>query len=186
MTIRDIVDPLAKLLDDGAQSEFFLESDTNNQFARRNYIRNTFSCMEGSIWLLKEVCLKATDSNGRKAKISVGEFLILSETNYELKSNGEIKKNQKKLKFTDNIKFTFLMINKLFKMEIDLNVGSKSWEELLEAINIRNRIIHPKGVESLTISDEEIKICQNAVSWYNSKIHQFIQKLLDKSSHQNL
>lgn len=181
MTIGQIKDSLMPMLEDAAEAESNLDKNPKSQFARRTYIRSIFSCLEGTVWILKDVCFKAKPTSGKRT-MSVAEFSLLKEVSYELKNNGEIGTSAKFLRLPDNIRFTFKTINKLFKSEIDLGIGKKSWNEFLEALEVRNRITHPKQATSFIITDKEIEACKNTSSWFNELTHQSIKAFMSVSS----
>ncbi|KUJ51825.1 hypothetical protein [Chryseobacterium sp. JAH] len=171
MKVGDIKKGLEPLLDDAFESEELLSKNRNSQFYRRVYIRSLFAYVEGSIWVMKQVCLKAKSIDGIQRKINISEYSILTEESYELKGNGDIKTGSKAINILDNIKFTFKTINKLFNGNLDFGVGSTNWEKLIIAKNVRNRITHPKNEKDMIISDDEILICEEVCSWFNILIH---------------
>ena len=181
MTIGQIKNSLLSILEDASEAELFLEANPESQFARRTYIRSIFSSIEGTIWILKDVCLNTKTIDGKR-KISLAEYAILKEISFELKNNGEIKTSTKFLKLTDNIKFTFSLLNKLFNLEIDLDVGSKNWSYFLETIEIRNRITHPKKPTSFIIEDSEILKCKHTSNWFNELTHKSMLGFLNSNN----
>ncbi|MGH1519868.1 hypothetical protein [Chryseobacterium sp. JK1] len=179
MKIGTIKKGLELLLEDGAESEKILSENRDSQFFRRIYIRSVFTTIEGSIWVLKQVCLKAKSIDGTKRKINISEYMILAEESYDLKGNGDIKITSKTINLLDNIKFTFRTINRLFKGEINIGVGTKSWESLIIAKNIRNRITHPKSETDMIISDNEITVCEEVSSWFINLVFECFKLFLN-------
>lgn len=184
MDIGTIKNGLKPLLDDAFESEKILSENRSSQFLRRVYIRSVFAYIEGSIWILKQVCLKAKSMDGAKRKISISEYTILTEETYTLKGNGDIKTVSTSINLLDNIKFTYKTINRLFKGEINIGVGTIAWDNLIKAKSMRNRITHPKNNIDMTISDDEIDICEIVCSWHNELVHECF-KLFVESGNQN-
>ena len=180
MKLKDVTKPLLILLEDAYSSEQFLEHN-DTQFARRAYIRSTFAYIEGAAWILKQTCLKAKPISGSR-RMSPAEYALLSEETYELKSNGKPKTQTKFLRLPDNLKFTFHLINKLFKANIDLGVGKKEWDSFLKALEIRHRVTHPKETKAFEISNREIQICKEVCSWFNDLVHSFFDSISQISS----
>ncbi len=185
MKLRDIKKSLNPLLEDAFESEILLNSNKSSQFARRTYVRTLFSYIEGTIWILKQVCLNAEAPKSNVRSIEIGELLILREEMFELKSNGSIKKTALHLNLLDNLKFIFKTLNRLFVGHIELGTGTANWTNLIEAKKIRNRITHPKDSESFEISDEEIKLCQEVCSWFNILIKKSFDSWVNTSQNQN-
>lgn len=178
ITFGPFRDSLIALMEDAHWAEDYLTANRTSQVARRNFIRCTFSYFEGTIWLFKQIILEAKPPKGIRT-ISTGEFVLLNEVSHQLNENGEISTSPLRLKLKDNFRFTFKTINKVFKRQIDIGVGKPQWNDFLEAIKIRNRITHPKKNQDLEISDPEIKLCENTMSWFNellaSTINEFFK-----------
>lgn len=183
MKFGQIKDSLMVLLNDAIEAEDFLDAKPKSQFARRTYIRTFFSYMEGAIWILKKVCFNAKPNSGMRT-MTVAEFSLLREESYELKNNGDTKTSTRFLRFPDNMKFTFKTINKLFNSNIDLEVGKNNWNEFIQASEIRNRITHPKKVDSLNVTDKEIETCKQACNWFNDLCAESIKAFFKNSSSQ--
>jgi hypothetical protein len=184
MKIGDIKNPIMAVLHDAHQAEIYLDENPDSQFARRTYIRSTFAAIEGCIWILKMVCLNSKPINGIRT-MSVAEFALLKEESYELKNNGEVSTSPKFLKLADNVKFTFKAINKGFKAEIDLEVGGAKWNYFLQAITIRNRITHPKNTKEIDIGENEIELCKEVISWFNTLIASCFDAFVKSSNYKD-
>lgn len=180
MKMRDIKEPMLKLLEDAAEAEALLD-EKDTQFFRRAYIRSIFALIEGTIWLIKQVCLKAKPHRGHRF-IDVAEYALLTDQSYELKNNGEPSVQTKYLKLPDNLRFTAKVVQRLFQATLDLGVGTTKWENFLKSVRVRNRITHPKTAEELTIKDDEISLCKEVSSWFNDLVYAFFQGVLTTSA----
>jgi hypothetical protein len=83
------------------------------------------------------------------------------------------------------VKFTFKTINRLFNGKINSGVGTVSWDNLIKAKNIRNRITHPKSEIDMIISDDEIVICEEVCSWFNNLVHDCFKLFVDSGKKSN-
>ena len=128
MKLGDIIQPILKLLEDGAYAESLLKNNTHTQFARRAYVRSLSSQIEGIVWLLKQTCLKLTLSQGAK-RISLEDYLIITEQAYDIKNNGDISLQTKFFKLPQNLRFTIKIINRLFGMQLDLQIETIKWQK---------------------------------------------------------
>lgn len=180
MKMRDIQQPMLKLIEDAAEAEALL-AEKDSQFFRRAYIRSVFASIEGITWLIKQVCLKAQSPKGPR-RISLAEYALLSDQTYELKNNGEPSVQTKFLKLADNLRFTAKVVARLFGITLELGVGTITWEKFVKAISVRNRITHPKAAEEMTISDEDISLCKDVSGWFNDLVHSFMQGVLTASA----
>ena len=168
------------ILDDALWAERLLEKE-DNQFSRRAYVRNIFGMIEGSIWVIKQTILIAAKDTGMVKLIPVAEYALLSDNAYELKNNGEPKVQIKYLKLPENIKFTFKIIEKYLRIDLNLGIGTIAWENFLQAQEIRNKITHPKKSTEFEVSDKDIAIAKEVSSWFNDLIVGFFNGLSNNS-----
>lgn len=175
MKLTDVVEKFMPMVDDARWAEAALVKE-DSQYTRRAYIRSMFALIEGTIWVLKQSLLQALDEENT-IHLSPGEREMLSDTTYELKSNGQIKEQTKYLKLTDNLKFTYSMLAKYTPINMKLETSTVEWENFITAINIRNRITHPKTPDDISISDKEIQLCKHVTSWHNITITLTINNL---------
>lgn len=170
------------LLADHKQCEALLKADIESQFLRRTYCRSAFAVIEGCIHLVKSatynfnaglvafVDLLAAYGVKLKAPIfsdvvPLGEAALLCERNPEVKSNGDIRQGVRFLDFERNFRFTFVMATRVFKVSCLPDYSKPDWRGLLDAVEVRNRITHPKADASLDISDEELAKIAGALQW---------------------
>ena len=179
MKLGDITRPMVRLLDDAQTAETYLDQ-TDSQFARRAYIRSIFASLEGTLWLLKQVCLKVPTVSGPR-RFDPAEYALLQDQTYDLKNNGETSIQTKFLRLPDNLRFTFRVFNRLFGAQVDLGVSGAPWSAFLKALDVRHRITHPKKVDELDITDDELKLCREVSSWFNETIHATIQAIVAAS-----
>lgn len=179
MKLGDVTQPMVKLLDDAHAAETYLDQN-DTQFARRAYIRSIFASLEGIVWLLKQVCLNVPNVSGPR-KFHPAEFALLQDQTYDLKNNGETSTQTNFLRLPDNLRFTFRVFNRLFQAQIDLGVRGAPWDKFLRSLDVRHRITHPKKVDELDISDQEIELYRKVSSWFNETIHKAVQAILEAS-----
>ena len=180
MKLGEVKDRLMPMIEDAHWAEQTLDVD-DSQFTRRAYVRNLFAMIEGCIWALKETVLRAPVQEGRTKRLLPGEYELLSDKSYELKSNGQVREQTKYLRLPENVRFTFAVLSKYFGTECNLGVGTSSWSDFLAAQEIRNRITHPKTTAEFSISDEEITTCRDVCSWFNNLILDFFNGLIATS-----
>jgi hypothetical protein len=177
MTIGDFAVPLRKLLEDATAAEEYLEQQ-DSQFARRAYIRSVFAYVEGTVWLIKQTCLRAVVES-KVSALSLPEQALLADVVYDLKSNGEPYEQQKFLRLPDNLRFAVRVVNRLCHSSVDLEVGSVRWERFLKVLDTRHQITHPKNATGIDVADEEIKLAIEACGWFNETMQKIYQAFED-------
>ena len=179
MKMSEITEPLVALIDDTIEAQN-LASSRDDGFSRRTYVRCLFTYIEGTVWLTKMACLRATCDPCRR--ISQPELdALLQDQAHEVDNRGEIVQKKKFIPVASNLRFACKTFNSLFDGDIELHLGEKQWNNFLTAIEIRNRITHPKSIADLKISDEEFELCRNSVCvWFNFIAHRVLKILSEK------
>ena len=173
MKLGEVIDPLLKVLEDAHAAEKYLD-ENDTQFARRAYIRSVFASIEGIIWIFKQTFLKIALEKSAK-KFTVAEYSLLSDKTYDLTDKGEPREQQKFLRLPENVKFTIRIFNRIFSSSLDIEVGDKDWADFKAAIEIRNRLAHPKKANDIDVSDKEIQVVKAACGWFNELTHNCIK-----------
>lgn len=146
--LKDDVDRCGNTLDFGN-----LESE-EDEFWRRMYVRSAFACIEGMTYRLKQVAHAA--HNSKKCTFSEKELPLIKE--------------EKFLRFMDNIEFVFKITARAIDSEHKLAVGDNEWDLLRKASKIRDRLTHPKTTRDLFVSVDELHIVGRAFDWLSVQI----------------
>lgn len=132
-----------------------------NQADRRSFVRNVFSCIEGSTYAFKAWALDINPDS-----LTHQEVDVIKEKVSFLNHNGEAETQTLKIQTLPNIDFSFKILSKVMNIENPLDKSNHGWEQLRKAIKIRHRLTHPKSAEDLTISNEEMILLSHAVLFY--------------------
>lgn len=138
----------------------------NSPILKRSVARASFAFIEGIIYQVKKKALEQYKSN--KEIFSIGEFSLLNEISFEIDDAGKVKERQKFISTIPNIKFTFTAFAKAFACDFTIDYGKKGWACLDKAYKIRNRLMHPKNINELQISKEDLKTIAYASNWFVS------------------
>ena len=55
---------------------------------------------------------------------------------------------------------------KSFGSEFKLNLSGQGWQSLCKSVKVRDRLMHPKELSDLEVSDEEILYTKKAIDWF--------------------
>jgi hypothetical protein len=91
--------------------------------------------------------------------------MLRGET-YELDDSGDVPTKPQFQQLTRRLRFSFRSFARTYGIPFSLNVGSDGWRLFREAVDIRNRITHPKQPADLDVSDDDLEVCRKAHSWY--------------------
>lgn len=144
--------------------EFIRIDKVNNQFYRRLLLRNTFSVIETHLFILKELIIEFADVMTNPV-LSWQELSILNEQKTLLDARGEIKLVSEFQKFEPNLRFILNLYSKVFNAARP-DYGNHKFMKLIALNGRRNEVTHPKTVESLIISNQELSDIIDAMSWF--------------------
>ena len=170
MTFEELKSSVVLLFEDVAEAENRLDADST-QFNRRTYIRTGFAAFEGTVWILKQLCLTThhylveVHNHNHPKRLTAPELAIAEEISYFLK-DGKPSAVPSFIKPKDNFRFAIDLTGRLFDLNISVDTSSSCWRDMKTFIEIRNRITHPKR-DSLTVTDNEIDLCGEVAEWFN-------------------
>ncbi|MGE3771159.1 MAG: hypothetical protein AB7G06_09445 [Bdellovibrionales bacterium] len=126
---------------------------------KRDLVRATFAAIEGSLFILK---------NGLKTYIEAFKprtphlLSVLDEETWFVNDKGDISKAKKFVPITNQIKLIAKVLSQHLPKQDYEHIGYKS---LVESIDVRNRLTHPKSLSDLNVSDAEVRSCNAALFW---------------------
>jgi hypothetical protein len=130
------------------------------QAERRILVRSIFAFFEAIAFVLKSSALMTNS-----AILKPEEIALAKEEDYELSDNGEVEIRKAKLRFKPNLLFAFKIAAKCNQINFKLSVNCHQWEALLRSIKVRDRLMHPKKSEDMTVTEKEIEAAQIAYEW---------------------
>ena len=159
---------LRLLLDLKKAQEYFREDKT--QYSKRCYVRTLFAAIEGTLYCFKQLLLK---------KYKLEPTTLNDKEALKLEKDEQGKPY---LNLLSGIEFTIPLVDRVFKTEMNLETGGNLWEYLKESNDIRNRITHPKDINTFDITDDEIKIIDDVADWYLNLSNHTLKSFLDKET----
>ncbi len=164
--------------------ETLLEGSGDDQFLRRCFVRSAFALIEAHISFLKEmthnlavqmiVPLQEHLGSTRfkcpvhliNQRITSSEIALLRDEGVQIKENGEIESSRALVDFKRHLKFCLRSSCRIFGVEFLWDFKRDlGWTALMQSIDVRHRITHPKPSESQNISDREVSSVRLAYLW---------------------
>lgn len=133
---------------------------------RRQYIRAMFAYIEGAVWLFKQEALEQQHKDDASIVFTASELSILAEVAPSIDGRGVIQELPANLRFVPNLLFAFGCHARAFDYEPVLRVSDHEWGYLKSSVTVRNRLMHPKQLSSMDISDDEIRTARAALKWF--------------------
>ena len=181
---REVVFNLARELTPIFHLWFTLSSDVaaaraamvsnDTQFARRQFVRATFANLEGLTSTLKQLSLRSP------AIFSAAESALLREETFSLDDKGEPRVAASHLKLAANIQFAFRMYARSCDLRFSLSTSESEWSDLKLAMDVRNRLMHPRRLKDLTVPEAEVEAGSRASAWISGKHAELQELAIDK------
>jgi len=132
---------------------------------RRGSVRAFAAFVEGVCFSLKQLAL----SLAPLGRLSAAEVLFCHEVDYELDASGVPVDRPARMRTLSNLRFAFHVLNRAVGGSFKLDVASAGWRNLCTAMKVRDRLMHPKGIASMRVSDEEIRAAVRGYRWFDAQ-----------------
>lgn len=138
-----------------------LNSESDSQHWRRNFIRVSSSLIEGYAHCLREMCAAGLESivNNKEA---------------------EVIRSEQGCSANERIKRTLRCAYKLFELQPAPNFGGAEWPRAQRVLRKRHLLMHPKTPADLEISDSLWAELRHDVTWLIEQLFNFIAALQAK------
>jgi hypothetical protein len=153
-------------------------AESHNQddaFTRRSFVRCVCAYIEGVTHVMKQVALM--ESETKAGLFSTAEMLLLSERGGELRDNGIVVEKTAKLPTLGNVRFAFLSFARAQHIDLGIDFSGVEWVGVKRAFEVRGKLMHPKSVKDLEISDADAKTVLMAGEWF----HESFLKLMGQT-----
>lgn len=180
------------------ESRKYLQEDPSCQFRRRAFYRNTISIFDGHLNALKT----STYSNYfRRVKPTIllweetfgiqfpenaflklveheSVLLKLLDQKIDIDEKGKWKLKTDWLDTKANLRFTFRIISQIYGFPKGyINYGDGGWDTFQNALITRHRVTHPKMLDEILVSDEEMIELASASEWFLNAISKILEKV---------
>jgi hypothetical protein len=129
--------------------ERILSDQKTDQTWRRNLIRVTWPMIEAYASVLRRQCLVFTKFCELNLSTKHRKLLI-DESNFHS---------------SERIKESLKLAYRLHQLDRTMNFGNIDWQNVQDAIKVRDRITHPKNSQDLNIDDEEWARIHSGLAW---------------------
>jgi hypothetical protein len=136
------------------------KESTNGPRERRSLIRATFAAVEGS---LSELCddLLTIASSG----LTEAQSMALRQESIRVEENGSIRTINVWQPLKTRVRLVIEIVKRLHP-EYAINFGDRGWQQLLQGLDTRDRVTHPKSLADLDVSDEDCNTALDGMGWF--------------------
>ncbi|HXG29588.1 MAG TPA: hypothetical protein VNJ47_12160 [Nevskiales bacterium] len=137
----------------------------NTAYAQRALVRAWFALVEGLSYQLRQVTLATLhDTN----ILSASEIALLSEERYFVDDKGRPKTSEQFLPFPQSLLFSIRAYAKNHGAQFEADTAQPGWSAMRRAVEVRNRVTHPKAAKSLSLSEEDLQSFSEAAAWWKA------------------
>ncbi|WP_374339557.1 hypothetical protein [Methyloversatilis sp.] len=141
-----------------------LDSESESQHWRRNYIRVAASLIEGYAHCLRDMCAVSFECVAPSISAKEAE-VIQSERNFNA---------------NERLKLTLRVAYKLFELAPAPNFGGPEWPRAQRILEKRHLLMHPKTPDDLEVPDALWSELRDDVTWVVEQLFNFISALQKK------
>ena len=120
------------------------------EMARRLYVRSVFALIEALVEQHKRLLLHLADRHAITLQPGVHE--ALSERVYAVKDNGAVAEREQYLQLQRKLRAVYRAAGEGFGKPIAVEFGDHGWQAFQDAINVRDRLTHPKTFEDCQVN----------------------------------
>lgn len=164
-------DDLKKLEDELANDAAIAIRNVGNDpsdYNRRSAVRTMFAFIEGMTFSLKAQCLVQYEQG--RSKFNEAELAALRGITFGLDEGGHAKIRKIKPGLKVNAMFALRTYAKGLGPAVQIEFDGEEWQAFVNSIGVRNRITHPKSVEELSISYDEIRNLARGIRWFQGRL----------------
>ena len=164
----ELRDMLQKVKDELRLFNELVKDAPESEFLGRLKIKTAFGCIEADISHLKASALLF--SKDPEKDFTKSDYLALQDLEEYIKKDGTAEKRNARIGMKDNLKLALRCFTTAVGIPYQLDFGGSGASAFLRAIDIRNRIIHPKSASDWTISKEDLALVDAAWLWFGGEI----------------
>jgi hypothetical protein len=136
-------------------------------FNQRTLIRTYFALIEGLAYQLRHVTLASLEGTGL---LSDGDVAILREERHQLSPQGAVEAKDNFQSMLPSLLFALRVYAKNHEATFVPRTSDNGWNCLRKAVDIRDRLTHPKSLADLAITEEDGAVFAAGVKWWNDSL----------------
>jgi hypothetical protein len=133
----------------------------HTQTARRDVVRASLAAIEGMTWVAREHVRRVLAELEQLTPIA---DLAMRELSYSVSERGQPVEQMRALPLVTAVRLVVWQA-KIISPEISVQFSAAGWSDLRQAVDIRNRITHPKPDQDFAISDDDLAVVGSGMSW---------------------
>jgi hypothetical protein len=141
--------------------------------ARRAYVRAIFALVEATVEQHKRLLLDL--SARRTVMLDSSSHTALSEQTYFVSDNGNISVREQYLQLRRKIFLVYRVAGEVLVQTLDVRFDDQGWQHFGTAIEIRDRITHPKSFADCHIEGDDVDTVDAGHDWFRQLSNEFVR-----------
>ena len=137
------------------------------QFSHRTLIRTYFAYLEGLAFQLRQVTLASLQGTDL---LSPGELALLKEERFHLDHRGQPETKENFQQVLPNLLFSIRCYVKNHGATYQPDISNHGWECVKKAVEVRDRLTHPKSAEGLEVTDADLPVFNKGAAWWKKTL----------------
>lgn len=167
-TLGGDIDKISSQLGSRLITESISEKEETN---RRFYIRAVFALIEAIVEQHKKLILELAEKG--IVSLPKGAYEALSEFIYIVNDNGKISPQFKYLQLQRKLRAVYKIAGNAFGEPLKIDFGGQGWQSFKSAIQIRDRLTHPKSKKDCYVENEFLETVESGENWFKSLNREF-------------
>jgi hypothetical protein len=141
---------------------------------RRCYVRAVFALVEAFAEQHRRLLIQLAEN--RYITIPEPKLTRFREIKVIINEVDGTKEEQRQyLQIFEKIKLVYKTAGTSFGQELTITFGDQGWETFRSAMELRNKVTHPKRVEDCWIFEDQIQTVNNASDWFKTLQNEFVR-----------
>jgi hypothetical protein len=156
------------------------QRSSKSDFWDRARVRVFFSLVEGVTYRVRQLLIARHDQG--EISLSREERHVLEEVRYDVDQKGSIREVDSFMRFVGAFRLSMgLFARQHGKGEyFSSAIGHNGWQAFSEAVEIRDRLTHPKSVREVRVTANENRQIELAEKWYMSVMQSILGTSLEE------
>jgi hypothetical protein len=138
------------------------------------------AAVEGLLWQLKQRLLNVPEPI---LKMTAHERAALLEQSYSVDQRGRLQSQVRYIPLLSSIRL-IIHITKRNVPDYDIDLSHAGWSALLQSVETRNRLVHPKTLNELNVSPVEVETAMRGFFWFLALVIEMMEKIHDSARRQ--
>jgi hypothetical protein len=140
---------------------------------RRFYVRAVFALVEAVVEQHKQLLLDLADRGAVVLPACVRQ--ALSEQTPLVKDNGTVTYREQYLQLERKLRAVYHAAGEALRQPLAVNFGDAGWQSFRAALDVRDRITHPKTYEDCHVDGDALETVNRGHEWFRALNNEFVR-----------